>query len=94
MKISEEDVLRVAELSRLELDADEVPKMVQQLDAILSYVAKLEELDTSQVEPTTHILSLSQPLRKDEETALLSQETALKNAPMTDGESFIVPRVI
>ena len=79
MKISEEDVLRVAELSRLELDADEVPKMVQQLDAILSYVAKLEELDTSQVEPTT---------------ALLSQETALKNAPMTDGESFIVPRVI
>jgi aspartyl-tRNA(Asn)/glutamyl-tRNA(Gln) amidotransferase subunit C len=94
MKISEEDVLRVAELSRLELDADEVPKVARQLDAILSYVAKLDELDTSQVEPTTHILSLSQPLREDKPTPLLSQETAVKNAPLTDGESFIVPRVI
>jgi len=94
MKISQEDVLGVARLARLELDADEVPQMAQHLDSILSYVAKLEELDTSQVEPTTHILPLNQPLREDEPTPLLDQEDAVQNAPLTDGESFIVPRVI
>ena len=94
MRISEEEVRKVAQLARLHLDPEEVEEYRGQLDAILAYIAKLNELDTSAVEPTTHVLAISQPLREDVSAETLPQKEAVRNAPESDGESFIVPRVI
>lgn len=94
MKISADEVSHVAKLARLNLSAEEVDTMAGQLDKILSYVAKLDELDTQGIEPTTHVLSLHNAFREDKVSESLQQETALANAPQQNGEAFIVPRVI
>lgn len=94
MKISADEVSHVAKLARLNLSAEEVDTMAGQLDRILSYVAKLDELDTQGIEPTTHVLSLHNAFREDQVSESLQQETALANAPQQNGEAFIVPRVI
>lgn len=94
MKISADEVSHVAKLARLNLSAEEVDTMAGQLDRILSYVAKLDELDTQGIEPTTHVLSLHNAFREDQVSESLPQETALANAPQQNGEAFIVPRVI
>ncbi|MEJ2032692.1 MAG: Asp-tRNA(Asn)/Glu-tRNA(Gln) amidotransferase subunit GatC [Deltaproteobacteria bacterium] len=94
MQITPEEVTYVAGLARLELDPEEVAAMAKQLDRILGYVAKLNELDTSGIEPTTHALSIRNAFRRDEVQNSLSQEKALANAPEQNGEAFVVPRVI
>ena len=65
MKISREEVRRIAALGRLELTGAEVEAMTGQLDAILQYVAQLEKLDTTGVEPTAHLGEMATPLRAD-----------------------------
>ncbi len=94
MKISKEEVLHVAHLARLNLTEDELEKMTGQLDNILSYFDKLGELDTSNIEPTTHAFQLSNAFREDTVKKSLSQDTAVENGPQQNGESFQVPRVI
>ena len=94
MKITKEEVLRVAILARLELSHDEVDRMTGQLDAILSYVAKLDELDTSGIRVTTHPQDVVNAFREDKVLSSLPREQALSNAPAHNGESFLVPRVI
>jgi aspartyl-tRNA(Asn)/glutamyl-tRNA(Gln) amidotransferase subunit C len=94
MKISREEVEHVALLARLNLSEAELEKMTVQLDEILSYVAKLEELDTSGIEPTTHAFSISNAFREDVIKESLSREEALKNCAVKNGEAFIVPRII
>jgi len=94
MKISKEEVLQVAQLARLDLQPDEVERMTAQLDAILGYVAKLDELDTSGVAVTTHSQDISNAFREDEVRESLPREKALGNGPLENGESFVVPRVI
>lgn len=94
MRITENEVKHVAHLARLHLDQDELSKMTVQLDTILSYVAKLEELDTSEVEPTTHAFAITNAFRDDEVRPSLERQKALTNAPEENGEAFIVPRVI
>ena len=68
--------------------------MASQLDQILSYVDKLNELDTNKVEPTTHAISITNAFREDSLRESLSQEEALSNGPRQNGESFVVPKVI
>jgi aspartyl-tRNA(Asn)/glutamyl-tRNA(Gln) amidotransferase subunit C len=94
MKISKKEVEHVASLARLSLTDEELNRMTGQLDNILSYVDKLEELDTTNVVPTTHVFSLSNAFREDVIKESLSQEEAVKNGPQQDGEMFQVPRII
>lgn len=94
MRIRREDVEHVAHLARLHLNDDELEKMTEQLDMILSYVAKLEELDTTGIEPTTHAFSITNAFREDIVKKSLEQQEALANGPEHSDDSFIVPRVI
>jgi aspartyl-tRNA(Asn)/glutamyl-tRNA(Gln) amidotransferase subunit C len=102
MAVSEKDVARVAELANLELTGDESSRMSHDLNSILDYVAQLNELDTSQVEPTTQAgvreaVGFDLPgaaLRADEVAPSLNRDRVLDCAPDTDGVYFRVPKVI
>lgn len=94
MPISRETVDHVARLARLEFTEDERNRFAEQLGRILDYVSKLAELDTSKVEPLTHTLDLSTPLREDEPRPGLSTGDALTNAPDRKGDLFRVPPAI
>ncbi len=94
MKINRKEVEHVAHLARLTLSDEELEKMTGQLDEILSYVTKLDELDTSQVMATSHVFSVSNAFREDVEKESLSQVEALKNGPQHDDQMFQVPKII
>lgn len=94
MKISSKEVEHVAKLARLELKPDEVERMTAQLDTILSYVAKLDELDTEGVPVTTHTQNIANAFREDEVRESLSRDKAIANGPRVNGESFVVPRIL
>ena len=94
MKITPEEISHVANLARLRLSPEEVEAMARQLDDILTYVAKLNELDTEGVTPTTHAISIVNAFREDEVKPSLDREKTLANGPQQNGESFVVPRVI
>ena len=91
MAISREEVLHVARLARLELTDDEVGRFTEQLSAILDAVAKVAELDLSDVEPTAHPLDLVNVWAEDEPRPSLPQDEALANAPDRHGGFFKVP---
>lgn len=93
-KVSRDEVLKIASLAKLNLTEEEVEKYTSQLNDILMYVDQLNELDTESVEPLSHVLELTNVTRSDVEKSSLSREDALKNAPESDGEYFIVPKVI
>ncbi len=94
MKITRTEIEKVANLARLNLSEEELVTMTGQLDTILSYVAKLDELDTRDVPTTTHAFSNNNAFREDEVHESLSREDALANAPRENGEAFVVPRII
>lgn len=97
MKITEQEVRRVADLANLALREDEVARMVQDLDGILSHMDKLNELDTTGVEPMAQVLFDAEEtatLRGDRERPSLSNADAVGNAPVTSGGYYKVPRVI
>ncbi len=94
MPVSSDDVRHVANLARLEVDADQIQAFQQELDAILGYFDKLNELDTSDVEPMAHALALENVVRPDAVTPSLDQEEALANAPAKAYGHFRVPKVI
>lgn len=109
MKVTDKDVAYVADLANLDLDATERANMVRDLNSILDYVERLNQLDTSNVEPMAQVSGLSsgrpnqgvQPfafaMRDDVLEGLrksLTQEAALENAPDADGTFFRVPKVI
>ena len=72
----------------------ELERMREQLNGILAYIEKLNELDTNDVEPTSHAVPLVNVMRDDEAGPCLSREDALANAPDRAGEFFRVPRII
>lgn len=94
MKITREEVEHVARLARLALSEGEREKIRAQLDAILTYIDKLNELNTSQVEPTSHVIPMTNVFRDDTVRPSLSQEEALANAPDRHDAFFRVPRII
>ena len=93
MSVTLKDVEYVAELARLSLSDQEKEKFTHQLNDILKYVEKLNELDTSSVEPLEHVTDLSDVMRDDEVTPSLSREEALRNAPDRTEKFFRVPSV-
>ncbi len=93
-KIGREEVEHMARLARLELTEEEKGQLTAQLDAILGYFDKLNELDTSAVEPTTTVIPMVSVMRQDEVRPSLAQEDALANAPDREDVFFRVPRII
>lgn len=89
-----QEVEHVARLARLELSEPEKERMRAQLDSILSYIDKLNELDTSAVEATSHVLPLTNVFREDEVRPSLSQEESLANAPDRHDLFFRVPKIL
>jgi aspartyl-tRNA(Asn)/glutamyl-tRNA(Gln) amidotransferase subunit C len=94
MKITQEELEHVAHLARLNLNRQELEKMTEQLDNLLSYVAKLDELNTENIKPTTHAFSISNAFRDDNVLDSLSRQESLANSPKQNGECFVVPRII
>ena len=94
MKISREEVEHVARLARLALPEDELDRLTGEMDAILGYVEKLNELDTESIVPTAHAVPVENALREDQVKPSIGIEKALANAPQTAGGCFRVPRVI
>ena len=84
----------MADLARLQLAEDEVKSFAQDMNKILDYMERLDELDTSDVEPLEHVIDLESRLRKDKAGKPLSHDDALKNAPDADSDYFRVPKVI
>jgi len=94
MKITKQEVEHVAKLARLELSEQEKDQLTDQLSGILTYVEKLNELTTTGVEPTAHVLDISNVMRDDLPQESLSQEQALANAPDKAAGHFRVPLII
>ena len=93
-RITLREVEHVARLARLELSAAEKERMLTQLDVILGYVAKLGEVDTTDVPPTAHVLPLVNVMREDEVRPSYPVEAMLANAPDPDEGSFRVPKIL
>ncbi|HEX7255949.1 MAG TPA: Asp-tRNA(Asn)/Glu-tRNA(Gln) amidotransferase subunit GatC [Gaiellaceae bacterium] len=91
MAITRDEVLHVARLARLELSGDEVERFTEQLSAILQAVAKVSELDLSDVEPTAHPLDVVNVWAEDEPRPSLPADEALVNAPDRHDGFFKVP---
>ena len=97
MKITEQEIRRVAELANLALTEEEIVRMARDLDGILAHMDKLNELDTSAVAPMAQVLSdagETAALREDIELKPLGNADALANAPVAGQGYFKVPRVI
>jgi aspartyl-tRNA(Asn)/glutamyl-tRNA(Gln) amidotransferase subunit C len=94
MALTEEDALHVAELARLSLTPEEVDGLTRQLNDILAYVEKLQEVDTTGVSPMARVIPVFNMLREDEVKPCLSREEALANAPAQEEGAFVIPRVI
>lgn len=94
MKLSRESVQRIATLARLRLTADEESEIIGQLDRILSYMDKLNELDTANIELFNHDIDNLSVLREDQLTNQPNTDALLTNAPDRDGNFFKVPKII
>ena len=94
MSIEPKDVEYVANLSRVELREDEKETFTHQLADILDYIEKLNELDTTDVEPLTHVSPVRNVLREDQAKASLKTENALANTAERTRDFFRVPKVI
>ncbi len=94
MALSREDVLKIAELSRLEFKEAELAKFQSQLNNILEYVDKLSEVNTDNVEPLSHAIDLNNAFREDTIIESISPSLAVKNAPQEENGAFVVPKVV
>ena len=94
MSVTKKDVEYIAELAQLKFKEEELESFTHQLNEILSYVDKLNELDTENIEPLSHPIENINVFRNDELKQSISTEEALKNAPDKTDEFFKVPKVI
>jgi aspartyl-tRNA(Asn)/glutamyl-tRNA(Gln) amidotransferase subunit C len=92
--ISVEQVEHVANLARLALNEAERQQFTEQLNAILAYMDELNEVPTTDVEPTSHVLDLVNAFREDTARQIMDVEDALRNAPESTHQYFVVPRII
>lgn len=94
MKIDKATLQKIAHLARLEFEEEGAEEMMADMTNILSWVEKLNELDTENVAPLTHMSAEMNVLREDEPKDALSHERGLKNAPQKDADYFRVPKVL
>lgn len=93
-RITKADVEYVAGLAQLMLDEATKERLVGEMGEILAYMEKLNELDTSGIEPTTHVLDMTNVYRDDVVQPSLDRDAALMNAPKHDGEYFLTPKIL
>jgi aspartyl-tRNA(Asn)/glutamyl-tRNA(Gln) amidotransferase subunit C len=94
MSLSNADVAKVALLARLRVSPEEIEMFTGQLNSIVDYVAQLQELDTTGVEPLAHGIERRNVFRDDVRGPALDREQALANAPARDRVGFLVPAVL
>ncbi|MEI6631091.1 MAG: Asp-tRNA(Asn)/Glu-tRNA(Gln) amidotransferase subunit GatC [bacterium] len=94
MAIDKETLQYVAHLARIELQPKELEKLSQQLKDILGFIDNLNRINTEKINPTSHILPISNVLRQDQGKESLPVKKALENAAGCQGEFFVVPKVI
>ena len=94
MAVTIKDVEHIAKLARLEFTEAEKEKFTHQLNQILAYIEKLNELDTTNVEPLSQVIELKNVFREDEVKSSYPREDMLKNAPSKTEKFFKVPKVI
>ncbi len=94
MKIDSKTVDKLAELAKLEFDEASKKEIINDLSRIVSFVEKLNELDTTNVEPLVYLTEETNVMRADEVKQEITQQEALKNAPKRDSDYIKVPKVI
>jgi aspartyl-tRNA(Asn)/glutamyl-tRNA(Gln) amidotransferase subunit C len=94
MSLTRDEVEHIAALARLQLSDEELEKYRQQLSAILDYAARLQEVDTSGIAPTSSVLPPRSVLRPDGSQPGLSLDEVLQNAPLVESKQFRVPPVL
>ncbi len=95
MAITKDEVIYVSKLSKIKIKNEDMEKFTNQLDQILEYISKLNEIDTEKIAPTSHVVDLKNVMRKDKLTGeSLSNEEATAMGPDTENKFFKVPKVI
>ncbi|MGA0598789.1 Asp-tRNA(Asn)/Glu-tRNA(Gln) amidotransferase subunit GatC [Enterovirga sp. CN4-39] len=94
MSVDQATVRRIARLARIRLDEADVPQMQGELNAILSFVEQLNEVDVSGVEPMTSVIPMAMKMRDDVVTDCGDVASILANAPVTEDGFFVVPKVV
>lgn len=94
MKITPEEVRHVADLARLDIEPESIRKISDQVATILAYVDTLNEVDTTDVPPTSHAIALTNAFRADTPHEHLSADRALANAPVRENGFFVVPKIL
>lgn len=94
MAIGAADVRYLAALARLELSAEEMEHLAGEMGRVLESFTQLQEIDTTGVAPTYHVLPLQNVMREDQVAPSLPRDRALQNAPRHDGAFIVVPRVV
>ena len=94
MKIDHTTLHKIAHLARVEIDPDQEEGLIKDLEQIVSWVEKLDELDTEFVEPLTHMTMEKNAMREDEAAKTLTKDEVLKNAPDKTNDFFKVPKVL
>lgn len=93
-KVNIEEIDRLAQLARLRFDGEEKEEILSDMNKMIDFINKLEELDTEGVEPLLFMVDETQDLRADDVVVSTTQEEALKNAPLKDSDYFKIPKVL
>jgi aspartyl-tRNA(Asn)/glutamyl-tRNA(Gln) amidotransferase subunit C len=94
MSVDRATVHRIAHLARIAITEEEAARLETELSGILDWVALLDELDTTDVEPMTRVVAMTMKRRKDEVTDGNCADDILKNAPAADDHYFVVPKIV
>ncbi|MFC1558241.1 Asp-tRNA(Asn)/Glu-tRNA(Gln) amidotransferase subunit GatC [candidate division KSB1 bacterium] len=94
MGVTTEDVRKIAQLSKLKFQEEEIEKFTHQMNEILDYMQQLNEINTDDIEPLFHVIEPGNVLRDDTSKPSSPREEILKNAPLKSDEFIIVPRII
>ena len=92
--VTDDDVRYVARLARLKLEEEELERYAGQLSSILAHIDAISELDLDAVEPTSHVISLSNVFREDRERPSVPRDQALSNGPEVEANAFRVPAIL
>ena len=94
MTIDLKTVKHISKLSRISVDDEKAKKLESDLNSIFKFIEKLNELDTSKIQPLTSIVETTLPLRKDEIKSKNIRDQILKNSPEENKDFFVVPKVV
>jgi aspartyl-tRNA(Asn)/glutamyl-tRNA(Gln) amidotransferase subunit C len=92
--IKKEDMEYLGKLARIQLSDEEKEHLQKELKKIIGYISQLDKISTEEIEPTYHVLDITNVFRQDEKRDSLKQEKVFKNAPEKKGQYFRVPRII